>query len=161
MSGKVLTHQIAPQDFQTRHGRQWTCVGTGVGHHGHPQERTRCRAGDMPIRRHVKSTGTAKPSDPPWEVYCEERLRVTMTPNRKGRRPLLALWKQPDGLCPLCHHKITQLTGWHNHHVVWRTHGGSETADNRVLLHPDCHRQVHSQTLDGARPRSIPSVRKA
>jgi len=152
---------IAQKYFQTRHGRQWTFVGTCVGHHEHPQELTLCRAGDMPIRRHVKIKGTANPYDPQWEVYFEERLRVKMTHNLKGRRQLLYLWKQQEGLCPLCHQKITQLTGWHNHHVVWRTHGGSDTADNWVLLHPHCHRQVHSQTLDGARPRSIPSVRKA
>ena len=152
---------VAQKYFQTRHGRQWTFVGTCVGHHGHPQELTLCRAGDMPIQRHVKIKGTANPYDPQWEVYFEERLRVKMTHNLKGRRQLLYLWKQQEGLCPLCHQKITQLTGWHNHHVVWRTHGGSDTADNRVLLHPHCHRQVHSQTLDVARPRSIPSVRKA
>jgi RNA-directed DNA polymerase len=109
----------------------------------------------------VKIKGTANPYDPHWEVYFEERLRVKMTHDLKGRRQLLSLWKQQEGLCPACHQKITQLTGWHNHHVVWRTHGGSDTADNRVLLHPNCHRQVHSQAVDGARPRSTPSVRKA
>lgn len=152
---------IAQKYFRTRHGRQWTFVGTDVSPHGQPQELTLCRAGDVPIQRHVKIKGTANPYDPHWEVYFEERLRVKMTHDLKGRRQLLSLWKQQEGLCPACHQKITQLTGWHNHHVVWRTHGGSDTADNRVLLHPNCHRQVHSQAVDGARPRSTPSVRKA
>ncbi|WP_345724863.1 HNH endonuclease signature motif containing protein [Herpetosiphon gulosus] len=35
--------------------------------------------------------------------------------------------------------------GWHNHHIVRRVDGGPDTAENRVLLHPTCHRQVHSQ----------------
>jgi RNA-directed DNA polymerase len=152
---------VAQKYFQTRQGRQWTFVGTRVGHHGQPQELTLCRAGDVPIQRHVKIKGAANPYDPQWEVYCEERVGVQMTHNLKGRRQLLYLWKHQEGLCPVCHQKITRLTGWHNHHVVWRTHGGRDTADNRVLLHPTCHRQVHSQTLDGAQPRSTPSVRKA
>jgi RNA-directed DNA polymerase len=76
----------------------------------------------------------------------------------RGRRQLLYLWQQQDGLCPVCHQNITRLTGWHNHHIVWRTYGGSDTADNRVLLHPNCHRQVHSQSLDVALPRSQQSV---
>jgi hypothetical protein len=29
------------------------------------------------------------------------------------------------------------------------------------LLHPTCHRQIHSQTVDAAQPRSTPSVPKA
>jgi len=152
---------VAQTYFQTRQGRQWTFVGTRVGHRGPPQERTLCRAGDVPIQRHGKIKGAANPYDPQWEVYFEARVGVQMTHNLQGRRPLLDLWKHQEGLCPVCHQKITRLTGWHNHHVVWRTHGGRDTADNRVLLHPTCHRQVHSQTLDGAQPRSTPSVRKA
>ena len=149
---------IATQYFRTRNGRNWTFVGTRVGKGGHPHELTLCRAGDVPIKRHVKIKGTANPYDPQWEVYFEERLRVKMTHDLKGRRQLLYLWKQQDGLCPVCHQKITTLTGWHNHHRVWRTYGGSDRAANRVLLHPNCHRQVHSQTLDVARPRSPSSV---
>ena len=152
---------VAQKYFQTRQGRQWTFVGTRVGHHGQPQELTLCRAGDVPIQRHVKIKGAANPYDPQWEVYFEARVGVQMTQNLQGRRQLLYLWKHQEGLCPVCHQQITRLTGWHNHHVVWRTHGGRDTADNRVLLHPTCHRQVHSHTLDGAQPRSTPSVQKA
>jgi RNA-directed DNA polymerase len=80
---------------------------------------------------------------------------------RRGRRQLLDRWQQQDGLCPVCHQHIRRLTGWHNPPIVWRTYGGSATADNRVLLHPNCQRQVHSQALDVALPRSQPSVCKA
>jgi len=31
------------------------------------------------------------------------------------------------------------------HHVVWKVLGGSHRIDNLALLHPDCHRQVHSR----------------
>jgi RNA-directed DNA polymerase len=145
---------IAAKYFRTRNGRRWTFVGTRVDKEGQPHELTLCRAGDVPIRRHVKIKGAANPYDPHWEGYFEERLGVKMTHALTGRRQLLYLWKQQDGLCPVCHQKITRLTGWHNHHLVWRTHGGSDTAANRVLLHPNCHRQVHCQALDVAPPRS-------
>jgi len=152
---------IVTKYFRTRNGRRWTFVGTRVDKGGQPHELTLCRAGDVPIQRHVKIKGAANPYDPQWEVYFEERLRVKMTHALTGRRQLLYLWKQQDGLCPVCHQKITRLTGWHNHHIVWRTYGGRDRADNRVLLHPNCHKQVHSQALDVARPRSTPSVGKA
>ena len=144
---------VAKKYFRARHGRRWIFFGKQADH-----ELELFRAGDVPIQRHVKIRGAANPYDPQWEVYFEERLRVKMTHDLKGRRQLLYLWKQQDGLCPLCHQKITRLTGWHNHHTIWRTYGGSDTADNRVLLHPNCHRQVHSQSFDVAQPRSTRSV---
>jgi RNA-directed DNA polymerase len=149
---------VAKQYFRTHNGRQWTFVGTCAGPQGQPYELVLFRAGDVPMQRHVKIKGAANPYDPQWEVYCEERLGVKMTHTLKGRRQLLYLWKHQHGLCPVCHHKITRLTGWHNHHVIWRTHGGRDTTDNRVLLHPNCHRQVHSQALDVAPSRSARSV---
>jgi RNA-directed DNA polymerase len=144
--------------FRTRHGRHWIFFGKRAGERGQVHELELFRAGDVPIQRHVKIRGAANPYDPQWEVYFEERLRVKMAHDLKGRRKLLYLWKQQDGLCPGCHQPITRLTGWQNHHIVWRTYGGSDTAENRVLLHPNCHRQVHSQQLDVAQPRSKRSV---
>jgi AI-2 transport protein TqsA len=29
------------------------------------------------------------------------------------------------------------------HHRIWRSRGGSDTADNMELLHANCHRQIH------------------
>jgi RNA-directed DNA polymerase len=83
---------------------------------------------------------------------------VQMTHDLTGRRQRLDLWKQPDGRCPVCHQKSTRLPGWHPHPLVWRTHGGSDTAEKRLLLHPNGHRQVHRHPLDVARPRSLSSV---
>ena len=93
-------------------------------------------------------------------VKGEEKLLPTCVHSHVANS-MLYLWKQQNGLCPLCHQKITRLTGWHNHHTIWRTYGGSDTVDNRVLLHPNCHRQVHSQSFDVAPPRSTRSVGKA
>jgi RNA-directed DNA polymerase len=115
---------VASQYFRLRNGRAWTFVGSRVDKRGKPHEIILGRASEMPIRRHVKVKGAANPYDPQWEVYFEERIGVKMTHQLKGRRQLMYLWQQQDGLCPVCHQKITRLTGWHNHHIVWRTHGG-------------------------------------
>jgi RNA-directed DNA polymerase len=76
-----------------------------------------------------------------------------MAANLRGRRQLLYLWKQQDGVCPVCRQKLAVLDEWHNHHKIWRSRGGSDAADNRVLLHPTCHMQAHSPTV--AKPRPI------
>ena len=46
--------------------------------------------------------------------------------------------------CPICNELITQETSWNIHHIVERHKGGPDTLDNLVMLHPNCHRQIHS-----------------
>jgi RNA-directed DNA polymerase len=119
------------------------------------------KAARVLIKRHVKVVGGANPYDPEWEVYFERRLGVKMVDTLKGRRQLLHLWKEQNGICPVCNEKITEVTEWHNHHITWRSHGGSDTAANRVLLHPICHQQVHSQGLTVSKPRPARGDREA
>jgi RNA-directed DNA polymerase len=130
--------------------------------HGETTENKKVRllkATSVPITRHVKVKGEANPYDPAWETYFERRLDVKMEANLKGYKKLLRLWMEQQGLCPICHQKITRITGWHCHHIIWRVNGGKDGDSNRVLLHPNCHRQVHSQKLEVVKPRSQRSVR--
>jgi len=138
--------------------RHWVFYGEQEGNAGKSYRVRLLSASDTPIKRRAKVKGEANPYDPQWEIYFEERLGVKMVDNLKGRRQLLRLWKEQDGLCPVCHQKITKLTGWHNHHIVRRTHGGDDKAENRVLLHPNCHSQVHCLGLTVVKPRSARSV---
>lgn len=59
---------VADKYFATRNGRAWTFVGTSVDKKGKPYELTLVRAGDTPIKRHVKVKGAANPYDPQWEM---------------------------------------------------------------------------------------------
>lgn len=110
-------------------------------------------AAKISIIRHVKVKAKANPFDPKWERYFEKRLDTKMTADLKGRHSLLHLWQSQNGLCPICRNKITDLSGWENHHIIYRVNGGADTVDNRVLLHPTCHKQVHSLTLSVLKPR--------
>jgi RNA-directed DNA polymerase len=65
----------------------------------------------------------------------------------RGTRTLRFLWYLQRGICPACNLRITRLTGWRLHYRVPRAKGGSTSADNRVLLHPECHNRVHSQRI--------------
>ena len=84
-----------------------------------------------------------------------------MVDNLQGRRQLLRLWEEQVGICPVCNQKITELTGWHNHQIIWRCHGGPDTAENRVLLHPTCHSKVHSLKLTVSKSRPERGEREA
>jgi RNA-directed DNA polymerase len=142
--------------FTTVGQRHWVFYGEREG-----QRNYLLQAARVPIRRHTKVKGEANPYDPAWEVYFEERLGVKMAHDLKGRRSLLQLWRDQDGVCPVCSQKITEVTGWHNHHIIWRSQGGPDTAGNRVLLHPNCHSEVHSQQVTVTKPRPGRGERKA
>lgn len=107
----------------------------------------------VPIKRHIKIRGEANPYNPEWETYFEHRLDVKMESDLKGRWQLLNIWREQNGICPVCDQKITRLTGWHSHHIVWRCHGGKDGSENRVLLHPNCHTQIHYGKLQVVKPR--------
>jgi RNA-directed DNA polymerase len=124
--------------------QNWVFAGKTVGADGRVTTRRLYLAGYLPIKRHIKIRMQANPYDPEWEVYFEKRLGVKMEANLRGRRQLLYLWKQQGGMCPVCNQKLAELGEWHNHHKVWRSRGGSDRAENRVLLHPNCHMQIHS-----------------
>jgi RNA-directed DNA polymerase len=99
------------------------------------------------IRRHVQIQGRANPYDPTWELYFEERLSAKMAKDLQGRQAARTLWEQQGGKCPVCQQGLTLEKGWHMHHLEQRVYGGSDALYNRMLLHANCHRQVHSQGL--------------
>ena len=133
--------------------QNWEFFGTVPDKDGTHRRVTLFRAAKVPIERHVKVRAAANPYDPKWESYFEKRLQRKMEANLKGRRTSLYLWRVQSGVCPVCGEKITGEAGWERHHIVPRVHGGPDTVDNLVLLHPTCHKQVHSLGLTVLKPR--------
>ena len=80
--------------------------------------------------------GAANPYDPAWETYFEERLTFQMCQTLTGQGLTRYLWLEQDGQCLVCGQPLTPETGWQHHHLLWRSHGGKETVDNLILLHP-------------------------
>jgi RNA-directed DNA polymerase len=144
--------------FRPGKDQKWAFQGEMAGRDGHAQTVRLFNAARMPITRHRKIVGAANPYDPAWERYFEERLGVSMARTLIRRRRLRHLWQEQGGVCPVCAEKITKLSGWHNHHRVWRSHGGDGRTDNRVLLHPNCQRHVHSQHRSVGKPRPAKGV---
>ena len=99
--------------------------------------------GEFRKRPHIKVQAEANPYDPAFDEYFTKRLARKMDIALEGRRKLRWLWWWQEGLCPICLQKITRDTGWHLHHRIKRTRGGSDKLTNLVLLHPNCHQQLH------------------
>ena len=139
-----------------RVGRQnWVFCAEIIGREGKSVRVQLLKTASIPIKRHIKIKGEANPYDPDWEFYFEERIGLQMLDNLKERKRLLRLWFGQEGICPICQQKITKESGWNIHHIQRRTDGGKETMDNLVLLHPNCHNQVHNQGLEVSKPRLV------
>ena len=98
-----------------------------------------------PRVRHIKIRGAANPFDPAWEMYFEERLTRQMRGNPYRQSTLRYLWQRQRGQCPHCRSRLELDEQWHLHHLLAKADGGDDQPGNLVLLHPDCHRQIHSQ----------------
>ena len=141
--------------FHFYKGNNWVWSAKTTSQKGKRRRIYLFTASNVPIRRHIKVRGQANPYDPAWETYFEKRIDAKMVKSLAGRNKLLNLWKSQDGICPICNQKITNLTGWHSHHIVWRSRGGSDLISNRVLLHPNCHQQVHYLDISVGKPRLV------
>ncbi len=139
--------------FRTIHNRTWTFACEG-GTTEQPKLVKLVYATDTSIRRHRKVKAEANPYSPTWEAYFEERLTRRMGTQLMGNTKAWHLWLLQAGNCPECSEPITEETGWHIHHVVYRVHGGTDALPNLQLLHPTCHRKLH------AHAPSLPSSRK-
>lgn len=148
------TRQWAAQKYwATLGGRTEFAVRTGFVD-GEPVWLRLYKLADTKIVRHVKVKGGFNPFDPKWEAYgenlCAERLKQSMA----YRKQWVSLYISQRKRCALCMEPITSETGWHDHHLIPRVAGGSDSLSNRVLLHPVCHTRLHALGLSVAKPAS-------
>jgi len=112
---------------------------------------TLVKASDTKIQRHVKIRAEANPYLPESERYFEERLAYKMKGSLKDKRRL-SLWTEQKGICPNCRQNIGETDEANIHHIQPIIDGGKDILTNLVLLHGNCHRQVHSLKLTVSKP---------
>jgi RNA-directed DNA polymerase len=108
----------------------------------------------IPIKRHPKIKSLANPFDPQWEIYFEKRATITMHEDLRRQKKLLSIWKSQKGICPICKQGFSREIGWHVHHILPRVRGGKDNITNLMMVHPNCHRQIHSRILKVVEPVS-------
>lgn len=113
------------------------------------------------IERHKKVSGGYNPFDPSMEEMGEKLRMERMLKKLKYRKQIISLFQQQQGRCALCGQEVTKETGWHDHHIVYRTQGGDDSLGNRVLLHPVCHQRLHVLDLTVNKPASDRGLAKA
>jgi RNA-directed DNA polymerase len=81
------------------------------------------------IKRHKKIKGAYNPFDPEWEMYGEQLQQERMLENMRHRKQFIRMYIDQKGLCAICSCKMTKTTGWHDHHIEYRVHGGSDALE--------------------------------
>ena len=132
--------------------RQWCFAAASRTSTGEKTLTQLLLAGQTPIKRHTKIQGAANPYDPQYEVYFEQRRCRRMLDTTRQLRRLVGLWSDQGGICPICHQLIDLEQEFNVHHIEPRVMGGGERISNLVLLHPNCHRQVHVMQLKVMKP---------
>lgn len=138
--------------FQPHEGRSWVFATMAMRTDGTKAIAPLYSIASTAIERHRKVSGEYNPFDPSMEEMGEKLRMVRMLKRLKYRKQIVSLFQSQKGLCPLCKQPITKESGWHDHHVIHRSQGGGDTLDNRVLLHPVCHQQLHSRGLTVNKP---------
>lgn len=110
------------------------------------------RAQEVRKQRHAKIRGEANPYAPAWEVYFEKRAHQQTAGDICLHPKVQRLWFSQSGHCLQCRGSINEETGWHIHHLIPKVAGGTDVLKNLVLLHPNCHRQVHALNLRLEKP---------
>ncbi|MEN3277936.1 MAG: RNA-directed polymerase [Massilia sp.] len=108
-----------------------------------------------PIERHIKVRGDYNPYDPLDEVYGEKLLQERLLRKKRYLKEWATLYLSQQGKCAHCGFELDEGTSAHDHHIVPRVEGGSDALSNRVLVHPACHTQIHSQRFRVVKPAPV------
>lgn len=139
-------HQMA-----TPHGglRKWTFAAKipATPQYPEPKMYALLYCGDTHIKRHVKIKADYNPFDIDFELYGERLRCERMMDKIQHRQQQAKLFARQQGLCALCQHALTEDSGWDDHHIDYRMMGGNNSLNNRALLHPNCHRELHAKQL--------------
>ncbi|NKQ13539.1 group II intron reverse transcriptase/maturase [Pseudomonas sp. SST3] len=147
--------------FPAAGDRNWMFATTVQDEEGTKREVALYSLASTPIERHKKVSGDYNPFDLSMEAIGEKLRMERMLKKLKYRKQVTSLFQNQKGLCLLCNQPITKETGWHDHHIIYRSQGGGDSLGNRVLLHPICHRQLHARGLTVCKPASSGALLKA
>jgi len=94
------------------------------------------------IVRHVMVKGTASPDDPSLREYWWERRKLNI---RGISDSDIRLAESQDWRCPVCGMDLINGETLHRHHKNPKGAGGSDSYENRELVHLYCHQQRHAK----------------
>ena len=125
--------------FQERDGLKWNFTDKKSGKSLLHLSR------DIKHLRHIKVRKDANPYDTQWENYFAQRdrkLKLKQSTSYQAK-----VFRQQDGICPVCRQRIEAEEKLELHHKDGNHHNNK--IENVVWLHPNCHRQLHHSINKG------------
>ena len=145
-------HWIKNKYFKIRGRNRWLFAGHGLDDRGVWRGAALYVCDEVKIRRHKKVKMDANPFDPAWDAYFENRHRERLLAKHRERSQGARLLKRQGGRCTHCGQLLTVETGYHKHHVIPRSAGGTDEDSNLELIHLVCHQAHH---VHHPAPRSV------
>ncbi|WEM42113.1 group II intron reverse transcriptase/maturase [Photobacterium sp. DA100] len=136
---------IKSKYFKKAGDRNWVfSAPRPIGEDGHYRLLS---AAKVKVDKHVKIRATANCYLPEDEQYFEKRKVQRLKRSLVGSMKLWRLVERQDFKCAVCHQQFNSKEEWDVHHIIRRVDGGSDRNENLMVLHVNCHRQLHSALL--------------
>lgn len=104
-------------------------------------------ASSFKVEKHVKIKARANCYLPEDEQYFESLMVKRWKKTVAGNDRLIKLAKRQLCKCAVCHQTFQKDDVWDVHHIVRRIDGGSDKLGNLLIVHQNCHRQLHSKEM--------------
>ena len=92
----------------------------------------------------------ALPDDPTWEKYFKDRKLSQFKQRYQNRPHLLKMMRVQSFICPVCLETMSpdlDEEPVHVHHLIPKHKGGTDTYENLLVCHAECHRNAHKKYL--------------
>ncbi|OEF85279.1 group II intron reverse transcriptase/maturase [Vibrio splendidus] len=138
---------IKEKYFKTVGDRNWVFSAPKVnGEDGHYRLLSAAR---VKVDKHVKVRALANSYLPEDEQYFERLKMQRLKKSLSGNWKLWKIVERQDFKCLVCHQQFNSEDEWDIHHIVRRVDGGSDKSSNLMMLHINCHRQIHNLSKEG------------
>lgn len=93
------------------------------------------------IQRHIMVKTTNSPDDPSLKEYWARRNQRQITGLVLSKQKMA---RKQNFNCPVCFQSLFNGEELHTHHILPKEAGGEDRYKNLLLVHEDCHTQIHS-----------------
>lgn len=101
------------------------------------------------IRRHRYLKENVRVYDRNEHEYWQKREMLLAEDAIDKRSLTYKLWKRQNGICTSCRKEMGEddvlKSKVHIHHIKPKSHGGSWSKSNLILIHDNCHQELHSR----------------
>jgi RNA-directed DNA polymerase len=134
---------VAKKYFHLRPEDGWRFRAFSHDSKGNKQIVTLLSLSSITIERHIKVKGKSSPDDPTLEQYWQQRqTQYGKTYWVKGSK-LYKIAQNQQWKCPVCGDQLFNGEALNTHHRIPIKLGGTDSIENLIHLHDDCHRQIH------------------